>query len=108
MRTTDVVGSIILGCMSLFVLWFMLLIVVTEKNTKGVVVGKEYVPAETYLREYRPTPKHAPRMEEVTDPEEWILIIDLVYDNDRIKRHVSKSMYKRWQVGDTLKLGYLE
>ncbi len=108
MRTTDVVGSIILACISLFALWFMLATIAAERNTKGVVVGKEYVPAETYLREYRPTPKHAPRMEEVTDPEEWILIIDLVYDNNRIKRRVPKRMYKLWQIGDTLKLGYLE
>lgn len=108
MRTAEVVGSVIVGCILLFVIWLMLAMVAIERDTKGVVVGKEYVPAETYLREYRPSPKHAPRMEEVTDPEEWILIIDLVYDNDRIKRRVPKRMYKLWQIGDTLKLGYLE
>ena len=108
MKTSEVVVGVLMSCLVLFAIWLMLVMVVVERNTKVVVVGKDYVPAETYLREYRPSPKHAPRMEEVTDPEEWILVLDIVGYNDRIKRHVSKSMYKRWQVGDTLKLGYLE
>lgn len=108
MRTTDVIGSIILGCVFLFFIWISLVIVVTERNTKGVVVGKEYVPAKTYLMEYRPLPTYAPRMEKVTDPEEWILVIDIIGNDNRIKRHVPKRIYKLWQIGDTLKLGYLE